>query len=331
MGHGQTGDVDASTRIASSIVAMNARLDEIEAANRFTRRLLAGGSLALLAMAGIFGWSLWKTLERQLTPAKLEASLSRKIEAIGPPLGRKLVDEVVGAVPAYSNLAIERGQQVWPELSARIAGETESFAAATETMVRQRADKAVERVAGKLTADLKRDFPTLTDERSVQLAKRLQEGLIIEGAGLGEEVEATIGRERARLASMLEKLPLDEAAREPESRLQKRFMRGVLEEVDAAVEAWPVDDDPGAVSRSIGGGDDSVGVPLAVPRAAKALKVPATGTASEPVAEPPDPPAVLPAEETPPQDAPPASAEAAAPVEPADAAPAPTSAEPSNE
>lgn len=325
MDHVQTGDVEGSGRIASSLAAMHARLDEIEAANRLTRRLLAGGSLALLAMAGIFGWSLWNTLQRQITPAKLEAALSRKIEAIGPPLGQKLVDEVVGAVPSYSTLAIERGQKVWPELSARIAKEAESFAADTETMVRQRADKAVERVAEKLTADLKRDFPALTDERSVQLAKRLQEGLIIEGAGLGEEVEATIGRERTRLAAMLEKLPVDEAAREPESRLQKRFMRGVLKEVDAAVEAWPVDDDPGAVSRSVGDGDDSV--PLTLPRAAKELHVSPTETASEPVAQTPDQPA-SPTEETPPADLPPATPEDEAPLEPADATPAPAAAEP---
>lgn len=317
----QTGDVDESGRIASALVAMHARLDEIEAANRLTRRMLAGGSLALLAMAGIFGWSLWNTLQRQITPAKLEASLSRKLEAIGPPLGQKLVDEVVGAVPSYSTLAVERGQKVWPELSARIAKEAESFAAETETMVRKRADKAVERVAEKLTADLKRDFPKLTDERSVQLAKRLQEGLIIEGAGLGEEVEATIGRERARLAAMLEKLPVDEAAREPESRLQKRFMRGVLKEVDAAVETWPVDDDPGAASRSVGDGDESVGVPLAVPRAARDLRVPAAEKASEPAAETPDQPAP-PAEETPPADPPPAVPDAVAPPEPTDAPPA---------
>ena len=90
----QSGAVEGSAEIGSAIDAMHARLDEIEAANRLTRLLLTGGSLALLAMAAIFGWSLWKTLERQLTPEKLEAALSRKIETIGPPLGQKLVDEV---------------------------------------------------------------------------------------------------------------------------------------------------------------------------------------------------------------------------------------------
>lgn len=240
---------DASSRddLAKAIRGCNARIDDIESSSRTLRFLLTGASLGLVAMAGMFGWSLWSALQRQLAPEKLELALTSKLETIGPPLGQKLADEVIAAVPAYSELAIKRGEKVWPELSARIAGEADTFAAATETMVRQRADKAVERVAARLVADLKRDFPKLTEARCEQIAKRLQAGLITEGAGLGEEVQATIGKERSRLEVLLAKLPIEEASLEPESRLQKRFMRGVLQSIDAAVAEWPTDDDgPGS-------------------------------------------------------------------------------------
>lgn len=289
------GGSDDPGRLVPAIRAIGARLDDIESSNRLTRLTLTGASLGIVALAALFGSSLWNTLQRQLAPEKLEAALSKKLEAIGPPLGQKLVDEVMGAVPSYSDLAVERGEKVWPELSARIAKEAETFAVDTEKMVRQRADRAVERVATKLAADLKRDFPKLSEQRCEQLAKRLEAGLITEGAGLGEEVEATIGRERARLAAMLETLPIDEAAREPDSRLQKRFMRGVLQMVDAAVETWPVDDDAAPAPRAAPADEDGVASPRGVPSAARS-RAPLPQEAPSAVEAPPasDPPAESP-------------------------------------
>ncbi|MFM8495552.1 MAG: hypothetical protein ACKOEM_08505 [Planctomycetia bacterium] len=232
--------------LTRAIGECNRRLDQIESANRLTRWLLTGGSLALLAMAGLFVWSLWKTLERQVTAEGLEKALQAKVEAIGPPLGEKLASQVMGAVPAYGDLAMERGMKLLPEMSSRIATEADSFATDTEKMVRARSEEAMQRVARKLAADLKRDFPKLTETRVEQLAGRLRDGLISEGAGLGEQVERTIATERERLAALLDKLPIADAMTEAESRLQKRFIHNVLMMVDSAVEQWPVDDAPAA-------------------------------------------------------------------------------------
>jgi len=237
-------------RLTTAIRDCNRRLDEIESANRLTRWILTGGSLALVAMAGLFGWSLWKTLERQVTAAGLEKALEAKVEALGPPLGEKLTAQVMSAVPANADLAMERGMKLLPEMSSRIAGEAESFATDTERMVRARSEEAMERVAKKLAAELKRDFPKLTEARVEQLAGRLRDGLASEGAGLGEEVQRTIATERQRLAALLDKLPIADAMTEAESRLQKRFIHNVLLMVDRAVEEWPVDDEPGATPRA---------------------------------------------------------------------------------
>ncbi len=299
MDQSRSGDDASHDRLAAAIRDCGARLDRIEAANRTTRLLLAGATCGLLAMAATFGWNLWKTLERQLTAERVEASLQRKLEAIGPPLGQKLTDEVLGAVPAYGDLAIERGQKIWPDLSEKIAAEAQTFAADTEKMVRDRTDAAVGRVAARLSEDIRRDFPSLTEQRAEAIAKKLHQGLIEEGAGFGEEIEATIGRERARLSALLEKLPIDEAVKEPESRLQKRFMRAVLGSIDAAVEAWPTDDEASTPAPS--GAAEGVAAPTAVPKSRRAI--PATdGEVGDP------PPSASPAEQ-PPADAPPAAPE----------------------
>jgi len=236
------GDDPTLRRFAATIRECQSRLEAVEAANRTARWLLGGTTLTLLAMAAIFGWLIWKTLERQVTPAGIEAALQAKMETLGPPLGEKMVEQVLSAMPAYGDLAVERGMRLWPDLSARVATEVESFAVDTEALVRGRSEKALERVAARLSDDLKRDVPRLTPKRVEQLALRLHGVLLSEGAGLGEEVQATIKRERERIAAMLARLPVEEAATEAEVRLQKRFIHHVLLSIDDMVATWPEPD-----------------------------------------------------------------------------------------
>jgi hypothetical protein len=238
--------------LESVIRECHVRLDEIESANRLTRWLLAGASLGLLLMAGAFGWSLWRTLERRMTSPALEKAIQTKIEAIGPPLGEKLAAQVMSAVPAYRDLALERGMRVMPALSAGIAKEVESFATDTEKAVKSRSDAAMRRVATKLADDLKRQFPTMTEARVDHLAQRLRDGLMSEGAGVAEELQRTMDHERVRLAALLEKLPVDAAMQQSESSLQKRFIHNMLMMIDAAVEEWPVDDETAAGAPATG-------------------------------------------------------------------------------
>lgn len=49
--------------LAAALRTCTVRIDEIEANNSTLRRMLAGGSLALVVLAGFFAWSLWNTLQ----------------------------------------------------------------------------------------------------------------------------------------------------------------------------------------------------------------------------------------------------------------------------
>ncbi len=233
------GDDAELRRHAATIRDCLTRLEEVEAANRTARRALAATTVALVTLVTLFGWSIWSTLRRQVTPEGLEAALQAKMAQLAPPLGEKLVEQVLGAMPAYRDLAAERAVKAWPAFSARVATEAESFATDTEAMVRARSQQALERVAGRLSDDLKRDFPGLTPKRLEALTRRLHDVLLAEGVGLGTEVEAIIAREADRIAIMLGRLPVEETAEQPETRLQKRFIHHLLMEIDDRVAAWP--------------------------------------------------------------------------------------------
>ena len=136
---------------------------------------------------------------------------------------------------SYGTLASERAAKVLPVLSDRVVAEFGTFAEDMETMLKRRSEAAMERVAGKLKADLKRDLPSLTDERIGEISATLNERLIEEGGGVAEELQATFLKEQDRISAMLDKLPVDKAAAEREADLQKRFVHHALLMLDAIV------------------------------------------------------------------------------------------------
>lgn len=205
------------------------------AANRTGRLVLLGGSALLVGMMLLFGASLWRTLQQRMTADKLQAALTAKVETLWEPMSRKLIDEVMQAAPAYGTLASERAAKVLPVLSDRVVAEFGTFAEDMETMIKRRSEAAMERVAGKLKTDLKRDLPSLNDERIGEISATLHERLIEEGGGVAEELQATFMKEQDRISAMLDKLPVDKAAADREADLQKRFVHHALLMLDAIV------------------------------------------------------------------------------------------------
>ena len=235
---GRTAAVGAA-ELERMVRMLESKLDDTGRSNFLTRMLTLGGMLTLLGMAAYFGSSLWSSVQQKMAPEKVQAALMSKVDSEWPGLSKKLTDEVMEAVPEYSNLALARGTQLLPELSSRLAGEATTFAEDVEKTVRQRADDAMTRVAGKLTSDLKRDFPKLTEARVETLSKKLREGMIGEGSVVADELRATIAKEQTKIGDMLEKLPVAQMATQTEESLQKSFIHHVLLMVDAIVADMP--------------------------------------------------------------------------------------------
>ena len=62
------------------IDGLEQRLDELATAQRQTRLLVLGGSALLLGLMGLFGLSLYSTLQRQLNATQLQNAFMAKIE-----------------------------------------------------------------------------------------------------------------------------------------------------------------------------------------------------------------------------------------------------------
>jgi type I site-specific restriction-modification system R (restriction) subunit len=213
------------------------RLDELAAAQRVNRLLVLGGSVLLLGLMGLFGLSLYSTLQRQLNATQLQNALMAKIDEIWPPLSQKFVDSAMQAAPAYGEQAVQRFEKVRPQLESMLLKETEQFSEQLQASLLKKTEAGMQRVTDKVAQDLKRQLPKLTEQKLDAIEAKLRDSLLIEGGGIADELEAKVAKEKIRIEALLAKLPVDEVAKQSEEKLQRQFIHHVLMMIDQSVAA----------------------------------------------------------------------------------------------
>ena len=216
------------------IDGLELRLDDLAAAQRQTRLVVLGGSVLLL---GLFGLSLYSTLQRQLNATQLQNAFMAKIDQVWPPLSQKFVDSAMKAAPAYSELAMQRFEKVRPQLETMVLHETGTFSERLQANLLKKSEAGMQRVSDKVTQDLKRQLPKLSEQKLDSIEEKLRNSLLVEGGGIADELEVKVAKERDRVEKLLTKLPVDQVAKESEEKLQRQFIHHVLMMIDQTVAA----------------------------------------------------------------------------------------------
>lgn len=236
LGHDERGG--AGGRDLEAVIAgLERRLDEMTAAQRATRWLLLGGSLALLGALTWFGLALSKTLRERLSPDKLQTAMLAKVDQVLPPLGEKLVDSAAAVAPIYGDLAMRRLEKVRPQLEQMAIDESGQFAERIRTTLVKESEAGMRRVTDRVAADVKRQLPSVSEAKLDAIEKRLRDSLLVAGGDVVEQVEKKVAAERTRIEELLSKLPVDEVAKESEEKLQRNFIHQLLMLIDQAVMA----------------------------------------------------------------------------------------------
>jgi|688.fasta_scaffold16702_10 hypothetical protein len=219
------------------IDGLELRLDDLATSQRQTRLVVLGGSVLLLGLMGLFGLSLYSTLQRQLNATQLQNAFMAKIDQVWPPLSQKFVDSAMKAAPAYGELAMQRFEKVRPQLETMVLQETENFAQRLQTNLLKKSEAGMQRVSDKVAQDLKRQLPKVTEQKLDSIEEKLRNSLLVEGGGIADELEVKVAKERDRVEKLLTKLPIDQVAKESEEKLQRQFIHHVLMMIDQTVTA----------------------------------------------------------------------------------------------
>ena len=211
------------------------RLDELATSQRQTRLVVLAGSLLLLGLMGLFGLRLYSTLQRQLNATQLQNAFMGKIDELWPSLSQKFVDSAMKAAPAYGEQAMERFEKVRPQIETMVVKESEQFASQLQASLLKKSEAGMQRVTDKVTQDLKKQLPKLTEKKLDAIEEKLRNSLLVEGGSVTDELEAKVAKEKQRVEKLLDKLPVDEVAKQPEDKLQRQFIHHVLMMIDQAV------------------------------------------------------------------------------------------------
>ena len=219
------------------IDGLELRLDELAAAQRQTRLVVLGGSVLLLGLMGLFGRSLYSTLQRQLNATQVQNAFMAKIDQALPSLSQKFMDSGMKAAPAYGELAMQRFEKVRPQLEGMLLKETEQFAERLQASLLKKSEAGMQRVSDRVALDLKRQLPKLSEQKLDSIEEKLRNSLLVEGGGIADELEDKVAKEKIRVEKLLAKLPVDEVAKQPEEKLQRQFIHHVLMMIDQTVAA----------------------------------------------------------------------------------------------
>ena len=219
------------------IDGLEQRLDELASSQRQTRLLVLGGSALLMGLMCLFGLRLYGTLQRQLNATQLQNAFMAKVDDVWPSLSQKFMDSGMKAAPAYSEQAMKRFEKVRPQLEGMLLKETEQFAEQLQASLLKKSEAGMQRVTDKVTQDLKRQLPKLTEQKLDSIEEKLRNSLLIEGGGIADELEAKVAKEKIRVEKLLAKLPVDEVAKQPEEKLQRQFIHHELMMIDQTVAA----------------------------------------------------------------------------------------------
>ena len=221
--------------LSRAIDSLEKNLDSISRSQRSGRITVLVGSLALLSMILIFGFTLFKTLKNQLNEDTLQAALQEKAEQLLPDLQEKFTKAAMAAVPTYRALALERLKTLRPKLQEMITKEAKSMADRMPTMLQEKANESLQRVSDKVAADVKSELPNLTPENVKRLSDITVEGMAIESEKLQEQLHSLTKDEVERISKLLDTLPIEAAMAMNEELLQQRFMHNILLIVDRTV------------------------------------------------------------------------------------------------
>jgi len=221
--------------LSQAIDHLEKSLDSINRSQRSGRITVLIGSLLLLAMIGIFGIKLFKTLKTQINEETLQAALQAKADELLPTLQDKFTKAAMEAVPTYRELALERLKTLRPKLQEMIATEAKSLADRMPTMLQEKANESLQRVTDKVAADVKNEIPGLTPEHVKRLSDITVEGMALESEKLQKQLQTLTNTEVERIGKLLDTLPIDTAVLMDEELLQQRFMHNILLIVDRTV------------------------------------------------------------------------------------------------
>ncbi len=149
----------------AQITAMRVRFAELRKRQNGSRAQLIILTLVIVALFGIFAIATYSRVTGNFDHAAVQKAVQDRLPDILPVAGEQLQKAATNAMPVYKQLATERYEKVRGELAHKALERVYKIPEETGTQMSDQLHLSFEKALKKVEPDLKKAFPSLTDQQ----------------------------------------------------------------------------------------------------------------------------------------------------------------------
>lgn len=212
--------------------ALQRDLNSIRQQQSAYRRFMTLAVLCIVVLMLGFGWMLFGSVKRNLNRDELAAAAGERWETLRPQLEAKLSNATLAAMPAYREQAMQRLPVVGPQVRQQIETKLEAFPQRMHQEISGRVDTMLKAVADQNAKDAKEIFPALSEQQAIDVADRLHQEMLAQGAELNEHLDQRLQSEQQKLQTVLTKFDTQSVASKDRDTLERDFVHRLIQLMD---------------------------------------------------------------------------------------------------
>ena len=205
-------------------------LQRQQAAGRMTNLL---AMIVILVLFGIFAYALYGKYRAEFADQEqLKAVFADELQKLTPEVQRHMTEALQTAGPRFQQVAVERLQAVGPDIATAFRQEFQNLPKEAGDEMAAKLQQVIDRVSKQVEPDLRKRFPTLTEERIAAMLTEFRDTHVrAQTERLMTKIQQDTIAEGSRIQSILDKFKAPAYEGQDANEMKVRFVATMLDYV----------------------------------------------------------------------------------------------------
>jgi hypothetical protein len=229
---------DSGTNSATA-AALQRKADEIQQGLNEIRRLQSTGRtqtllvvVIIILMFVVFMYSTYSRIRGNFNDAAVQKAIDESTKQFLPKASERLSAAARNAAPVYRELAMQRMQQVGPEIASQARQRLEKVPEESAKAMYAQLDTTFKKVVDRVDPEVKEAFPSLTDDRKKAILESFHADVHDENEKIKAHVDKIYTNELVKLHGVMEKFDTTISPGQAKDQAERDFLHSLVMYVD---------------------------------------------------------------------------------------------------
>lgn len=200
-------------------------------------------TLVIIVLFACFGWALFRAGRANLAQEEMREAFVKEAEVIRPDVERHLQSALDVAWPRYRAEGEKRLREVGPEVAAAFRDEFQDLPTEAGQEMTSQLQETLQRVVAKVEPDLRKRFPSLTEERIARMLEEFRDKHVADQTErLRQKLDTAAVTEGAEVMHILQKFNAPSSEGRDGDQLKRDLVIAMLDYAKYQVEFGGTDD-----------------------------------------------------------------------------------------